>query len=506
MKLKTLVFLALLMTGNVFSMVLENKVDLNGYTSSVLPTEKGFLTEKKVKSKHEWFGMTLAKKFEKALKRYDWGYPSLIPLLEKYYRKEGKSNYSSSWASANFNPLMNHYLFKNKGWNCDGISFGPGEIQELITAFFPWEIGTQFGPQSFYGGKKLDAHGFHEAVHLHLFTGEGILFYNQKTGLFYPILKAKSSFKELRVQELIPYLIPLSSTRKWFGENEKIKGPSVFHSKFFAAYNKEGKKALRVLKFVENSFIIMDKNGGLSLGQIKKKMTESPFFAKVFGEFEGQFKKYKTKKKLKEILNRLRVRYLKNGLYNNSVGLTKGLRIEKVETELILKVPGVYTETKNLKEKLKLTYFLFQRKGEGAFNQKVSKWQGAWKRSILKAIETSKKKKGLFWEKYVQKLKRKMKKEWFLTSLSKKSNYFILGSSWLSRTRPTFLFSVRAMNERAGQMAPKWGQWFFNTWDENNMPEEKIEDLTRGDFYRFIGKGIGLKGIRHLYQNCRHLK
>ena len=74
------------MIQSAFSIVLENKIDLSGYTSSVLPTEKGFLTEKKVKNKNEWFGMTLAKKFEKALKRYDWAYPSLIPLLENYYR------------------------------------------------------------------------------------------------------------------------------------------------------------------------------------------------------------------------------------------------------------------------------------------------------------------------------------------------------------------------------------------------------------------------------------
>ena len=134
MNLKTLVFLALVMAGNAFSMVLENKVDLNGYTSSVLPMEEGFLTEKKVKSKQEWFGMTLAKKFEKALKRYDWGYPSLIPLLEKYYRKEGKSNFSSSWASANFNPLMNHYLFGQTSVPLSSSKSKPKQALHLISA------------------------------------------------------------------------------------------------------------------------------------------------------------------------------------------------------------------------------------------------------------------------------------------------------------------------------------------------------------------------------------
>ena len=69
-------------------------------------------------------------------------------------------------------------------------------------------------------------------------------------------------------------------------KKEKVKGPSVFPSKFFTSYNKEGKKAHLVLRCVENSFRIMKKNEQLSLEQIKKKMTESPFFSKVIELFK----------------------------------------------------------------------------------------------------------------------------------------------------------------------------------------------------------------------------
>ena len=83
-----------------------------------------------------------------------------------------------------------------------------------------------------------------------------------------------------------------------------------------------------------------------------------------------------------------------------------------------------------------------------------------------------------------------------------------MGSSWLENPsfRPTFLLSVKDLTDRAFKMAPHWGQWFFNVWDENEMPGEEPKDLFKRNFYSLVGKGIALKGIHHLYKNCTHLK
>ena len=505
-----LVFMTLFVQSKGIASTLENEIVVKGYSSSI---KQGLLTEKKIKKKgKDSEEMALATRFELALKSYDWGYPTLRPFFDRFYRKKEKGkqtlNFSPSWAAANLSPLMNSYLFQNKGWDCDGLLFKRGDIQELLTAFFPWEIGTRWGRRSSYGGRTLEAHDFHEAVHLHLFTGEGLLFYEKNSKIFYPILKVKSSFKELSPQQLIPFLDFIKSKRKWFGKEEKLKGPSMFPSKFFKGRNKEGKKALNVVRFVEKYWELMAKNEKISLGEIKKKIVESSFFGEVFREFEGQFKQYKTKKKLFEILARLRRRYFRHALYNNSIGFVKGIRVEKVETDIHLKKPGNFGKTKDLKEKLTLTYFLFQRKGQKGFNQKVLRWQDSWKKSIWTKIKQIEKKKSPFWKVYSESLRKKVNKKWYLTSLGEKTNYFIMGSSWLAEQsfRPTFLLSVKSLTDKSDQMAPLWGQWFFNVWDENEMPGEESKDLFKRNFYGLVGKGIALKGIQHLYNNCTHLK
>ena len=149
-----------------------------------------------------------------------------LPLFKAFCRKDGKESafsppkdlekkkgknksleehgLASSWASSHFDPDLSHYLYQKKGWNCEGIHFLPGDIQELMTTFYPWVVGTKWGKQSVYGGKDMSAHEFHEAVHFHLFTGDGLIMVDRVKDQFYPILKVKSSFKELLPQELIP--------------------------------------------------------------------------------------------------------------------------------------------------------------------------------------------------------------------------------------------------------------------------------------------------------------
>ena len=485
------------MAQQTFALTLEHKMGTMGYSSSVLPSKKGFLTEKKIKKKSEFItGMTLANRFEMALKNYDWKYPSLKPFFKQFYgKKENTLNFSVAWAAANLSPLMNSYLFQNKGWDCDGFFFNRGDIKELITAFFPWEIGTTWGKTPFYGGKGLEAHEFHEAVHFHLFTGDGLLYYEKKTGIFYPILKVKSSFKELSLQELISYF-------------DKGKGPKIVPSKFFRGQNREGKKSLSVIRFAERSLEIITKNENISLFGLKKKILESSFFAEIFLEFEGLFKKYKTKKKLKEILVRLGHRYFRHALYNNSISFVKGIRVENVDTEIILKKPGIFGADEEFDKKQTMSYFLFQRKGEKGFNQKVLTSQTVWKKFLWKEIKKIEKKKGPFWEKYLNTLRKRVNRPWFLTSLGKKSNYFVMGSSWLTSSsfRPSFLLSVNDLANKVDQMVPQWSQWFFDVWDKNELTLGRAKGLSARNFYGLVGRGIALKGLNHLYKRCRHLK
>ncbi len=492
-----LIFMTLFVVKQAFALTLEHEMGTMGYSSSVLPSKEGFLTEKKTKTKNEFFsGITLANRFDLALKNYDWKYPSLKPFFEQLYgKRENTLNFSIAWAGANLSPLMNSYLFQNKGWDCDGTFFDRGDIKELITAFFPWEIGTTWGRTPFYGGKSLDAHEFHEAVHFHLFTGDGLLFYEKKTGFFYPILKVKSSFKELLPQELISYL-------------DREKGPRILPSKFFQGQNREGRKALNIMRFTERSLEIITKNENISFFQLKKKILESPFFSEIFLEFEGLFKKYKTKKKLEEILVKLGHRYFRHALYNNSLRFVKGIRVEKVDTEIILKKPGIFGADEELDKKQKMSYFLFQRKGEKGFNQKVLSLQTVWKKSLWKKINTIEKKKGPFWKDYLKVLRKKVNRPWFLTSLGKKSNYFVMGSSWLTSTsfRPSFLLSVKELANKVDQMAPQWSQWFFDVWDKNELPLERAKGLSAKTFYGLVGRGIALKGLNYLFKRCRHLK
>jgi hypothetical protein len=505
-----LVLMTLFVYSKGIASTLENEMVVKGYSSSLRP---GLFRENEIKKTGKDFDeMALVNRFELALKSYDWRYPSLRPFFDRFYRKKEKGlptlNLSVSWAAANLSPLVNSYLFQNNGWDCDGLLFKKGDIQELLTAFIPWEIGTRWGRGSSYGGRTLEAHDFHEAIHLHLFTGEGLLFFEKNSKIFYPILKVKSSFKELSPQQLVPFLDFIETKKKWFGKKEKLQGPSIVPSKFFKGRNKEGKKALNVVRFVEKYLELMAKNENISLGEIKKKIVETSFFGDIFRQFEGQFKKYKTKKKLFEILARLRQRYFRHALYNNSIDFIQGIRVEKVETEIHLKKPGNFGNTKDLKEKLSLTYFLFQRKGQKGFNQKFLGWQDSWKKSMWRKIKQIENQKGPFWKIYSESLRKKVNKKWYLTSLGKKSNYFIMGSSWLEGQsfRPTFLLSIKSLTDKSDQLAPLWGQWFFNVWDENDMPGEESKDLFKRNFYELVGKGIALKGVQHLFNNCTHLK
>tara|TARA_Y100001958_G_C21219267_1_gene544638 strand:- start:192 stop:1760 length:1569 start_codon:yes stop_codon:yes gene_type:complete len=510
-------FLSLFILGGegsrCFGFVIENAVLTKGLSTSIQKNNENPLTEKAYKNKNEWVPMTLFERFEKALKLYNWGYPSLGPYLESiedgpFFNKKGKKiSLASSWASSQFDPELSSYLYQKKGWNCEGIHFFPGDIQELMTAFYPWEVGTSWGNRSVYGGNDLKAHEFHKAAHFHLYTGEGLVILDESKDLVYPVLKVKSSFKELIPQELIAYMEEKLAQGNWPGQKAGTDGPALFKSQFFKHYSAQGKKALRVLKFIERGMDIIQRNDGLSYSALRNRILESSFFLSVFESFEGQFKKYKDKRGLKNILNKLRFRYLKDALYNNSLSFKDGIRVEKVTTEMSIGIPGSYRGRSLKQRTLSLVYFLFQRKGKQGLNQKVAMWQYPWKKDVLNKLSQLKNQKGAYWEKYKEHLKKNMNKKWVLSELGKKSNYFIMGSTWFtsSKRRPTILFSVKKKRAFASNLATNYNQWFYDIWDKNQLPKESFLDLPRGSIYQLVGKGIGLKGLKHLSRNCREL-
>ena len=495
-----------------FGLVIENGVPTKGLSTSVQKSDEKLLTEKEYKNKNEWLSMTLFDRFEKALKLYDWGYPSLRTFLENiesgpFFKKEKETSLASSWASSQFDPVLSSYLYQKRGWNCQGIHFLPGDIQELVTTFYPWEVGTKWGKKSVYGGNGLKAHDFHEAVHLHLYTGEGLVLLDESKGNFYPIMEVKSTFKELIPQELIPYMDEKGTQANWFGRKVGKEGPAVFKSQFFKPYSAQGKKTIKVLKFIERGISIIQKNEKLSYSALRGKVLDSPFFLSVYENFEGQFKKYRNKKGFKDILNKLRFRYLKDALYNNSLSFKDGIRVEKVTTKIKIGTPGKYRGSSLSQQTLSLVYFLFQRKGKKGLNQKVAMWQYPWKKEVLERLSQLKNQKGDYWEKYKAHLEKSLKKKWLLSELGKKSNYFIMGSSWFSniKTRPTILFAVNKKRRYAERLATDYNQWFYDIWDKNQLPKERLLDLPKSYFYQNVGKGIGLKGLEHLSRNCKPL-
>jgi len=495
-----------------YGFVIENETPTKGLSTSIQKSNERLLTDKSYKNKNEWITLTLFERFEKALKLYDWGYPSLRSFFEHvesgpFFKKEGITSLASSWASSQFDPELSSYLYKKNGWNCEGIHFLPGDIQELVTAFYPWEVGTRWGNRSVYGGSDLKAHEFHEAAHFHLYTGEGLVMLDESKGLFYPVLKVKSSFKELLPQELIPFMEERVAKGRLSDQKDEKDGPAIFNTSFFKHESAQGKKSIRVLKFIERGMEIIKKNGKLSYSALRGRILESPFFSTVFESFEGQFKKYRDKKGLKEILSKLRVRYLKDALYNNSLSFKDGIRVEKVTTHLTIGVPGFYRAGSLRQRTMSLVYFLFQRKGKKGLNQKVAMWQYNWKKDILNKLSQLKNQKGEYWEKYKEHLRKSLDKKWFLSHLGKKSNYFIMGSAWFSnsKNRPTTLFSVLKKREDALILAADYNQWFYDIWDKNQMPKDSFVDLPRGSFYKTVGRGIGLKGLEHLSRNCRQL-
>ena len=498
--------------GPSFSFTIENEVATQGLSTSLQKSNQRLLTEKKYKNQNEWYKLTLFDRFEKALKLYNWSYPSLRAFLEIMERGslnkiKGEHNLASSWASSHFDPDLSSYLYQKKGWNCEGIHFLPGDIQELMTVFFPWEIGTKWGNQSVYGGGELNAHEFHEAVHFHLFTGEGLVMVDESKNLFYPILKAKSSFKELLPQELIPFMSQAVSRRTWLGNKVGKEGPAYFQSRFFKPYNSQGKKTIKVLKFIERGTNIIDQNKTLPYSELRGRILESPFFLSVFEEFEGQFRKYRTKKGLRNILNKLRFRYFKDALYKNIISFKDGVRAEKVTTKITIGKPASFRGGTLKKENLSLVYFLFQKKGQKGLNQKVAYWQDSWKKDVQKKLSFLKNVKAPYWDKYKGYLRKSLTKKWSLSHLGKKSNYFIMGSTWFSNVgkRPRMLFSIKTKSDYAINLASDYGQWFYDIWDKNKISSGSLLDLPRNSFYRFVGKGIGLRGLKHLSKNCRQL-
>ena len=172
-------------------------------------------------------------------------------------------------------------------------------------------------------------------------------------------------------------------------------------------------------------FGIIQKNEKLSYSALRGKVLDSPFFLSVYENFEGQFKKYRTKKGFKDILNKLRFRYLKDALYNNSLSFKDGIRVEKVTTKIKIGTPGKYRGSSLSQQTLSLVYFLFQRKGKKGLNQKVAMWQYPWKKEVLERLSQLKNQKGDYWEKYKAHLEKSLKKKWLLSELGKKSNYFM---------------------------------------------------------------------------------
>ncbi len=498
--------------GLCFDFVIENSVPTQGLSTSIQNNKEKLLTGKNYKNKNEWNSLTLYERFEKALKLYDWGYPSLGTLIEKveegpFYKKEKETSLASSWASSQFDPELSSYLYQKKGWNCGGVHFLPGDIQELATAFHPWEVGTRWGNRSVYGGNGLRAHDFHEAVHFHLYTGEGLIMLDEAKGLFYPILKVKSSFRELVPQELVSYMDIKATQEIWLGHKIGKEGPALFNSQFFKHETVQGKKTIRVLKFIERGIDIIERNGNLSYSSLRERILASPFFSSVFESFEGQFKKYKNKKDLKNILNKLKIRYLKDALYTNTLSFKDGIRVEKVETEMTIGIPGKYRGGSLKQESLSLVYFLFQKKGKKGLNQKVAMWQYPWKQDVRSKLSQLKNQKGAYWVKYKEHLKKSLNKKWILSGLSQKTNYFIMGSAWFSNSkiRPTTLFSVMNKRSYALGLAAGYNQWFYDIWDKNRLPEDSFSDLPKSSFYKTVGRGIGLKGLEHLSRNCQQL-
>ena len=516
MKIKLFGFFSLFIlcieTNLCFGFVIENSVPTRGLSTSIQASDENPLTENAYKNKNEWTPKTLFDRFEKALKQYDWGYPSLKPYFESieekpFFKKDKKTSLASSWASSQFDSELSSYLYQKKGWDCEGIHFFPGDIQELMTAFYPWEVGTRWGKKSVYGGNELKAHEFHEAAHFHLYTGEGLVILDESKRLFYPVLKVKSSFKELIPQELIAYMEQKVVEGNWVGQKVGKDGPAFFNSRFFKHYSAQGKKTLRVLKFIERGMEIIERNEGLSYSVLRERVLESNFFLSVFESFEGQFEKYKDIRGLKSTLNKLRFRYLKDALYNNSLSFKDGIRVEKVKTEVTIGVPGSYRGRSLKQRTLSLVYFLFQRKGKQGLNQKVAMWQYPWKKHVLDKLSQLKNQKGAYWEKYKAHLKKSLDKKWVLSKLGKKSNYFIMGSTWFSSSqrRPRVLFSVKKKIGYASNLASNYNQWFYDIWDKNQLPKDSFLDLPRGSIYQAVGKGIGLKGLKHLSRNCREL-
>ena len=74
------------------------------------------------------------------------------------------------------------------------------------------------------------------------------------------------------------------------------KSPAYFQSQFLKPYNREEKKAVRVLKFIERGINIINQKRQLPYSQMRELILESPFFSQFLKSLKGNLENIERKR------------------------------------------------------------------------------------------------------------------------------------------------------------------------------------------------------------------